>query len=213
MKTPNCNGEPAVFFVLRVAADGRFGVPPPLRVSGPGMTTSTGFVIPAARSAIRNRFRFGVFDPYVDVPVFFRPPPGRTGNFSLHGQREVTKRKATRRCVFRPSMDEKSVRPGRACRRAIHGAAHPAGLIVGPHRSTGVQKKLCFDSGHRGLAGNEAKQFASSSHAHRMCVQWGPSNTAGGRRISPKDGPQDAGQFAAGTWMCRWRTPAAARAS
>ena len=91
--------------------------------------------------------------------------------------------------------------------------AHPAGLIVGPHRSTGVQKKLCFDSGHRGLAGNETKQFASSSHAHRMCVQWGPSNTAGGRRISPKDGPQDAGQFAAGIWMCRWRTPAAARAS
>ncbi|WHZ19541.1 MAG: hypothetical protein OJF55_001690 [Rhodanobacteraceae bacterium] len=41
----------------------------------------------------------------------------------------------------------------------------------------------------------------------------GPSNTASGRRISPKDGPQDAGQYAAGTWACRRRTPADASES
>jgi hypothetical protein len=32
-----------------------------------------------------------------DIPVFFRAPPGGAGNFSLLGQREVTKRKATPR--------------------------------------------------------------------------------------------------------------------
>ncbi len=32
-----------------------------------------------------------------DIPVFFRAPPARAGDFSLLGQREVTKRKATPR--------------------------------------------------------------------------------------------------------------------
>ncbi|HLI18139.1 MAG TPA: hypothetical protein VKV22_07715, partial [Rhodanobacteraceae bacterium] len=32
---------------------------------------------------------------YVDIPVFFRPPPGRPGDFLLRGQEKVTKEKAT----------------------------------------------------------------------------------------------------------------------
>jgi hypothetical protein len=46
-------------------------------------------------------------------------------------------------------------------------------------------------------------------HARRKRAQRGPSNTANRRRTSPKDGPQDAGQFAAGTGTYLRRTPSA----
>jgi len=72
-----------------MAADDRFRVPPPLRVSGLGMTTSTGFVIPAARSAIRNWFRFGVFRSICWRPCLFPRPPGarkKTGTSNVTEQ-------------------------------------------------------------------------------------------------------------------------------
>jgi hypothetical protein len=46
------------------------------------------------------------------------------------------------------------------------------------------------------------------SCAHEARLR-GPSDAASGRRSSPKDGAQDVRQFAAGTGMCRRRTPAA----
>jgi len=69
---------------------------------------------------------------------------------------------------------------------------------------------------YRSAAGHpwpRAKQDQTASldmAARRRRASRGPSNTASGRRISPKDGPQDAGQFAVGTWMYRRRTPATA---
>jgi hypothetical protein len=54
-----------------------------------------------------------------DIPVLFRPPPGRACDFSLRGQREVTKRKATPRT--RPA----SIHGLRVCSR-------PPGFADGP---------------------------------------------------------------------------------
>ena len=152
--------------------------------------------------------------------LFFARLPGGRATFLYMAKERWPKERPPRCCVFRPSMDEKCVRAGRACRRAFHGATasgrNPLRPPYGPSRPvlTAAQgPQIRFDDGHHGLVRSEIKQFASSSHAHRMCVKWGPSNTASGRRISPKDGPQDAGQFAAGTGMCLRRTPAPARAS
>jgi hypothetical protein len=77
----------------------------------------------------------------------------------------------------------------------------------------GRKKNSASMTAIHGLARSETTRFALVVHARTMRVGRGPSNTASGRRISPKDGPQDAGQFAAGTRMCLRRTPAAARAS
>jgi hypothetical protein len=80
-------------------------------------------------------------------------------------------------------MDEKSVRAGRACRRAILGAAasgrNPLRPPCGPDRPTrtaaqGPRKKLCFDGGHRGLARSEIQLLASPACARRMRAEWGP---------------------------------------
>ena len=62
-----------------------------------------------------------------------------------------------------------------------------------------------------GRARSKSETLASHFPARRMRADRGPSNTASGRRKSPKDGPQDAGQFAAGPWMDLRRTPASAR--
>ena len=51
------------------------------------------------------------------------PLPGTRVTFSCVAKRKSPKRRPSRCCVFRPPMDEKSDRAGRACRRAIHGAA------------------------------------------------------------------------------------------
>ena len=151
---------------------------------------------------------------------FSAPLPGARVTFSCVAKRKSPKRRPPRCCAFRPSMDEKSVRASRACRRAFHGATasgrNPLRPPFGPDRPalTAAQgPQFRFDSGHHGLVRSEIKQFASPSCAHRMCVKWGPSNTAGRRRISPKDGAQEVRQFAAGTGMCLRRTPAPARAS
>jgi len=47
-----------------------------------------------------------------DVPVFFRAPPGRAGDFLLRGQEKVTKEKATPVLRF-SSIHGRKVRSGR----------------------------------------------------------------------------------------------------
>ncbi|MES2402826.1 MAG: hypothetical protein V4567_00640, partial [Pseudomonadota bacterium] len=59
----------------------------------------------------------------------------------------------------------------------------------GPHRSTGAPQKRCFAIGHPGLIRSKYEQSASPCQARTTRAIRGPSNTASGRRISPKDGP------------------------
>jgi hypothetical protein len=63
-----------------------------------------------------------------------------------------------------------------------------------------------------GLARSKIKQSTSPDHARRRRAPWGPSNTTSGRRTSPKDDRQDAGQFAAGTG-CTFGEPRRPRAT
>jgi hypothetical protein len=91
---------------------------------------------------------------------------------------------------------------------AIH-CAHPSGLIV---RSSPQHRGPSSASMTAIVASLEARSSKGLRPSRAQeARKGGPSNTASGRRKSPKDGPQDAGQFAAGTGMCLRRTPAAAR--
>jgi hypothetical protein len=155
-----------------------------------------------------------------DIHVLFRAPPGGAGDFSLFGQREVTKRKATPVLRFSSIHGRKirAGRPGLPTRRPWRGGKWAQSLAPtlrafssGPHRSTGARFR--FDDGHRGLVRSKIQWFALSDHARGKRAERGPSNTAGGRRESPKGGAQEVRQFAAGTGMCLRRTPAAARES
>jgi hypothetical protein len=140
----------------------------------------------------------------------------------LFGQREVTKRKATPVLRFSSIHGRKirAGRPGLPTRHPWRGGKWAQSIAPtlrafssGPHRSTGAPEKLCFDDGHPGLVRSETKRIASFSSARKMRVEQHPSNTAGGRRKSPKGGAQEVRQFAAGPWMALRRTPATARAS
>jgi len=131
-------------------------------------------------------------------------------------------------CVFRPIMDEKSVRAGRACRRAIHGAAAsgrnplrsrfarvrfapPAGLFVRPspqHRGPG---KALLRWRPSWPCSKRDRAHCFVRHARRMRAEWGPSDAARALRKCPQGGAQEVRQFAAGTGMCRRRTPPSAR--
>ncbi len=61
-----------------------------------------------------------------------------------------------------------------------------------------------------GLVRSDAQHPASPCHARTTRAQRGPSDAASRRWISPKDGPQEVGQFAAGPWTGHRRTPGAA---
>ncbi len=82
-----------------------------------------------------------------DIPVFFRAPPGGAGYFSLHGQREVTKRKATPRTrpEHIPVLRMRERAPGFAegtsmCLRRTgpRPAGHPSDCSVAPRRVRGA---------------------------------------------------------------------------
>src|SRR6185312_15488513 len=103
--------------------------------------------------------------------------------FSLLGQREVTKRKATPVLRFRPSMDEKSDRAGRACRRAIHGAAasgrNPLRPPCGPDRpaltaAQGPRKSSASRSAIHGLLRSKTHLLASPGTCAQGARQQGP---------------------------------------
>src|SRR6185437_4199818 len=79
----------------------------------------------------------------------------------VEGRMPGVKRRPPRCCVFRPSMDEKSVRAGRACRRAFHGAAasgrNPLRPPCGPFRPA-----LTAAQGPRKSAASRSAILASS---------------------------------------------------
>jgi hypothetical protein len=115
--------------------------------------------------------------------LFFARFPGGRATFLCVAKERWPKERPPRCCVFRPSMDEKCVRTGRACRRAIHGASasgrNPLRPPFGPSRPalTAAQgPQLRFHDGHRGLVRSEIKQFASSSQ-HTGCASNGAPRT------------------------------------
>jgi hypothetical protein len=71
-------------------------------------------------------------DVWFDIRVFFRAPPGGAGNFSLFGQREVTKRKATPVLRFSSIHGRKmrAVRPGLPTRHPRRGGKWAAQSIA-----------------------------------------------------------------------------------
>ena len=80
-------------------------------------------------------------DPVLKIQYpccFFARLPGGRATFLCVAKERWPKERPPRCCVFRPSMDEKSVRSGRACRRAILGAAasgrNPLRPPCGPDR-------------------------------------------------------------------------------
>ena len=144
-----------------------------------------------------------------DVPVLFRPLPGRPCDFSLRGQREVTKAKTTPRT--RPSpihgLRVRSQTPGFADgpslalrRTGPHRAGHPSDLFCvcspcsrGPvlrascaHGST--KRIVCFRFG-RGHGWLPPKWSFPPALARRRA----PQRQAGARRACPSPG---TGEFA-----------------
>src|SRR5690242_5356484 len=92
-----------------------------------------------------QRRRSGTFD----ILVLFRAHRARAGNFSLFGQREVTKRKATPVLRFSSIHGRKirEDRPGLPPRRPWRGGKWAQSIAPtlrafssGPHRSTGPPK-------------------------------------------------------------------------
>ena len=163
----------------------------------------------------------------------------RPGHFSLLVQREVTKRKDTP--VLRPlHVPVQRVREGptEVCRRTILGpttdgrtsCALPYGLFPpAPRHATGAPCSFdpasCLDGEvdrgfdavgkhHEGTTGKaKARQLPLPffTRPGGRVALWGPSGAAGGRRNSPKGGPQDVGQSVVGARMRRRQTPQAAR--
>src|SRR5690348_1968201 len=93
----------------------------------------------------------------IDLPVFFRPPPGRASHLSLHGQRKVAQRKATPVLRFSSIHGRKvrAGRPGLPTRHPWRGGKWAQSIAPtlrafssGPHRSTGAPEKPCFGTGH-----------------------------------------------------------------
>jgi hypothetical protein len=88
-------------------------------------------------ATLRRRCGFG--STFGSTSVSFSAPlPGaRVTSLGLAKEKSPRER-PPRYCVFRPSMDEKSVRSGRACRRAVPGAAasgrNPLRPPCGPDR-------------------------------------------------------------------------------
>ena len=134
---------------------------------------------------------------------FPAPLPGARVTFSCVAKRKSPKRRPPRCHAFRPSMAEQSVRSGRACRRAIHGAAasgrNPLRPPCGPDRParTAAQgprgRASCARIGRSGLqplAANEAREGRSRSRALRCALarRRASQRQAGARRACPSTG-------------------------
>jgi hypothetical protein len=88
------------------------------------------------------------------------PLPGARVTSLCLAKEKSPRERTPRCCAFRPSLDEKLVRTGRPCRRALLGAA-----ASGPDRPalTAAQgPQLRFDDGHRGLVRSKIEQTALS---------------------------------------------------
>ncbi len=140
-------------------------------------------------------------------PSGFVRPAGARATFSLLAQRESSQREtAPRGSAFRPSMDGKSVRRGRAFRagivparkgEAIPGLARCAAFRTPPHRRRGAPRRAArivrarSQSITRPAAGG-ARTLCFGRADARLPL-WGSYGAAGGLRIVRQDGPQGGG--------------------
>ena len=114
---------------------------------------------------------------------------------------------ATSCCLNFPAMlaDHAPARTRASMRSDMRALLARSTALLGVMR----RRDFYFDGGHpwpRSKRELTACFVVPSAHDAR---QWGPSNTANGRRVNPQDGAQEVRQFAVGPWMARRRTPAA----
>jgi hypothetical protein len=145
-------------------------------------------------ATLRRRCGFG--STFGSTSVSFSAPlPGARVTSLCLAKEKSPRERPPRCCVFRPSMDEKSVRVGQACRRAIPGAAasgrNPLRPPSGPSRpalTTAQGPRKSFDSMAAILASLKARSSEllrplSAQDARRK----GPLER-GGRRTEKSEG-------------------------